>query len=207
MITLRTIRSVAWVGVAIAGFLFLSVAGGWFVTDGPLGKSAEPRANKASAGDFSLIDQFGRPFKRLDLSQKPTLLFFGFTYCPEICPTALANLSSWLDTLGTDSDILQSILVTVDPERDTPEVLANYVAPFGGRFRALTGPEKEIAKLASYYRATYRKVLDSSGGYTMDHSAIIYLLDRQTRFVGAVDLHENDEAAIAKIRRLIDSRR
>ena len=136
-------------------------------------------------GPFSLVDQDGRRVTEKDFLGKYMLVFFGYTYCPDICPTELQVMSAALDQLGLEADRIQPIFVSIDPARDTPEVLKAYVANFGPRLIGLTGSPEEVAAIAKAYRAYYAKAGNGSTGtdYLMDHSSIIYLMGPDGRFV------------------------
>ncbi len=131
-------------------------------------------------GDFSLTDQRGEPFTLSETHGKVRLLFFGFTHCPDICPTTLAELNQALGLLGSKGEEVEVLFVSVDPERDTPERLEPYLAAFSLPVTGLTGSPAEVAAVAEAYGAHYDRVdLDSALGYTMDHSTYLYLLDRE----------------------------
>lgn len=127
---------------------------------------------------LDLVDHNGTPRKLADFSGKALVVFFGFTQCPDVCPTALAELSQVMQKLGPDADRVQVLLVSVDPERDTPEILKQYVTTFDPRFLGLTGTEEQVRKTAASFKAYYAKVPSKDGAtYTMDHSAGFYLFD------------------------------
>jgi protein SCO1/2 len=136
-------------------------------------------------GPFSLIDQDGRRVTEKDFLGKYILVFFGYTYCPDICPTELQVMSAALDQMGPEAGRIQPIFVSIDPARDTPEVLKAYVANFGPRLIGLTGSPEEVAAIAKAYRAYYAKAGNGSTAtdYMMDHSSIIYLMGPDGRFV------------------------
>lgn len=136
-------------------------------------------------GPFSLTDQTGRRVTDKDFLGKYMLVIFGYTYCPDVCPTELQVMSAALDQLGTKADSIQPLFITIDPQRDTPEVLKQYVSNFHPRLVGLTGTADEIASVAKAYRVYYSKVENNAGpdNYLMDHSTIIYLMDRQGRFL------------------------
>ena len=149
-------------------------------------------------GPFSLTDQDGRKVTDKDFLGKYMLVFFGYTYCPDICPTELQVMSAALDNLGAKADEIQPIFITFDPQRDTPEVLKQYVTNFHPRFIALTGTPEEIAVAAKAYRVFYSKIENSSGPdtYLMDHSTITYLMDREGKFLKHFS-YSTDAAALA----------
>jgi protein SCO1/2 len=155
----------------------------------------------AIGGPFQLTDQDGRTVTDRDLSGKPFLVFFGFTHCPEICPTTLFEISETLRKLGTDADRTRALFITVDPERDTPKVLKDYLSNFDPHISGLTGGADAIAAAAKAYRAIYRKVPLDQGGYTMDHTAIVYLMDKQGRFVAPFSLKRTTEVSAAELRK------
>jgi protein SCO1/2 len=128
-----------------------------------------------------LVDQDGRARGRDDFKGRVTVLLFGFTHCPDLCPTALSILSVVLDELGEERDRVQIAFITVDPERDTPEVLHDYMSGFGPNFVGLTGDRVAIRKAAQAFKVFFQKIPLPDGDYTMDHSAVIYILDWQAR--------------------------
>jgi protein SCO1 len=128
-----------------------------------------------------LVGPEGRAYSRDDFKGRVTVLLFGFTHCPDICPTALLNLSAVLDQLGEKSSLVQIALVTVDPERDTPEALEDYMSSFGPNFVGLTGEPDAIRRVARAFKVFFQKVPLPGGDYTMDHSVAIYALDKHAR--------------------------
>ena len=150
-------------------------------------------------GPFTLTDHTGRKVTDKDYLGKYTLVFFGYTYCPDVCPTELQVMSAALDSLGSKADAIQPIFVTIDPERDTPEVMKQYVLNFHPRLVGLTGTPEEIAAVAKAYRVYYSRVANNSGpdAYLMDHSSIVYLMDRQGKFLKHFT-YSTDAAALAK---------
>jgi protein SCO1 len=132
--------------------------------------------------DFALTDHTGKPRTLADFRGKVVVIFFGFTHCPDVCPTTLAELAAALKKLGGDGDRVQVLLVTVDPERDTPQILSQYVAAFDPRFLALRGTSDETARVAKEFKIVYQKVAGARpDSYTMDHSAGTYIFDTQGR--------------------------
>lgn len=142
--------------------------------------------DRGIGNDFTLTDQEGRPFRLQQLRGKVVLLSFGYTYCPDICPTELAAMSRVLDGLGNDADRVQGLFISLDPQRDTPGVLKNYLAYFHPRLIGLTGSTESIREVAGQYRVRYRKNLRPSGDYSLDHSANLYLIDQQGRLASIV---------------------
>ncbi len=157
----------------------------------------------AMPSGVELVDQNGRAFTAKDLRGKPTAIFFGFTYCPEICPTTLVDIGAWLEALGPDADKLNVVFVSVDPERDTPEQLALYLSSFDRRIRGVTGTPEAVDAVAKGFRVYYRKTPTEGGEYTMDHSTAVYLLDAKGRFVAPVGYQEPIDRVMPKLKRLI----
>lgn len=149
-------------------------------------------------GAFSMTDQTGKPVTEKTYAGKARAMFFGFTYCPDICPTTLSRMAQLMEKLGTDAGKLQVVLVSVDSERDTPEVLKPYIEAFDSRFVALTGTPQQLADFAAGYRFYYKKVPTTDGSYTMDHSAGVYLYDATGAFKGTLDPHEGDDVVLKK---------
>ncbi len=153
-------------------------------------------------GPFRLTSHEGRPFTDQDLKGKPFVVFFGFTHCPEVCPTTLYDLTQDLEALGRDADKLRVAFITVDPAQDTPELMKTYLGSFDPRIVGLTGTEEEIAAVAKAYKIYYRKVPTESG-YTMDHTATIFLMDSKGDFYGTSNFQESDEIRRQKLRQLV----
>jgi protein SCO1/2 len=162
------------------------------------------RPTAGIGGPFSLVDHHGKAVTERDYLGKPTLVFFGFTFCPDVCPTTLLELTDRLRELGTDGDRLNVLIITVDPERDTPEQLALYLSSFDPRIIGLSGTEQNIAKVMTEYRVFARKVPLKDGGYMMDHTATVYMMNKNGQFVGLMNYQESEATARAKLRRLLD---
>lgn len=162
-----------------------------------------PSVERATlGGPFELVDMTGRPVTEASLLGKPTAIFFGFTYCPEVCPTTLLELSSALKTLGPVADKLNIVFVSVDPERDTPEQLRLYLSNFDPRIRGFTGTPDAVAKAAKAYRVYYRKVPVEGGTYTVDHSSSVYLFDATGGFVEPIAYGAPQERMVGQLRAL-----
>jgi protein SCO1 len=163
----------------------LVVGAGWIAWDAFRGGEAPGAAS--IGGSFTLTDHTGRRVTEADLQGRLSLIYFGFTYCPDACPTALVLVQTALEQVGNRADgKVQVVLITVDPERDTQAVLKDYVEQFGPQFVGMTGTPDEIAAVARKYRVYYRKVPGKEGSpYLMDHSSVIYLMDRRGRYVQA----------------------
>jgi protein SCO1/2 len=157
----------------------------------------------AVGGPFKLTDQNGKEVSDQDLKGRPFLVFFGFTHCPDVCPTALFEVSEIMRALGPDADRTRALFITVDPERDTPAVLKDYLSSFDPHLTGLTGDPAALAAVAKAYRVYYKKVPLDQGGYTMDHTAIVYLMDKEGRFVAPFSLKRSTDAAVADLRRYL----
>jgi protein SCO1 len=157
----------------------------------------------AVGGPFQLVDQNGKTVTEADFGGKPFLVFFGFTHCPDICHTALFDMSETFRRLGPDADKVSAIFITVDPERDTSDKLKDYLQSFHPRISALTGTPPQIEAVAKAYKAYAKKVPLEGGNYTMDHSAIVYLMDRNGRFVAPFNLKRPADESAADLRRYL----
>jgi len=202
--TLRTIRLIAWGAVAAA-----MLVGGAIVM-GSLQTSVQQRAQLPGAarigGHFELVAHTGAPYSSEKLKGKPHIVFFGFTHCPDICPTTLLEISQHLNALGEKSEELEVLFITVDPARDTPEHLAKYMDSFDPRITGLTGTADQIADVAKAYRAIYEKVPNEDGDdYTMNHTATVYLFDANGRLASTLDLQEDENVQRRKLQRLVGS--
>lgn len=160
-------------------------------------------APSAIGGPFKLVDETGQPVTEEVLKGKPSLIFFGFTHCPDVCPTALFDMSEVYKALGGDGDKVRAFFVTVDPERDTPEVMKEYLSSFDPRLRGLTGDPAAVATMEKAYRVYSKKVPLEAGGYTMDHTALVYLMDKNGQFIAPFNLKRKPEEAAADLRRYL----
>ncbi|MEJ0075115.1 MAG: SCO family protein [Alphaproteobacteria bacterium] len=169
------------------------------------GRGPESFASPSAAigGPFKLTDQNGKPITERDLKGHPSLVFFGFTHCPEVCPTTLFDISQILTTLGPDAAKVNALFITVDPERDSPAVLKDYLASFNPRLVGVGGDAEQLAAVARAYRVYYKKVPLKDGDYTMDHTAIVYLMDKNGQFVAPFSLKRKPEEAAAELRRYL----
>ncbi len=155
----------------------------------------------AVGGPFHLEDQNGTPVSDADMKGKPFLVFFGFTRCPDICPTTLFEMSQLMHALGPDADRAGALFITVDPERDTPAVMKDYLSNFDPHMRGLTGDQAAINAAIKAYRVYAKKVLLENGDYTMDHTAVVYLMDKDGHFVAPFSMKRTPEAEAADLRR------
>ena len=154
-------------------------------------------------GPFSLVDGDGRAVTNASFAGKWMLVYFGYTHCPDVCPTTLDAISQTLKALGPDRNI-RALFITLDPERDTPAVMKDYLSSFDPRIVGLTGPQAEVDKVAHEYRVYAKKVPTGDGGYSVDHTGVVYLMDGRGDFVESFnpDLEKPAEAAatLAKYR-------
>jgi protein SCO1/2 len=167
------------------------------------GRTAAPVRSSQIGGPFALIDQDGRPVTDRTFLGKPTVFYFGFTYCPEVCPTTLGHLAAWMRALGPEADKLNVVFVSIDPERDTPAKLKAYLSAYDPRFRGLTGSPEAVAAAAHQFNVYYNKVPLQDGGYTVDHSTTLYLMDAQGRFVEPIGYDEDSGMALASLKALV----
>ena len=189
-----------WLAAA-GGILAITMAGVWHfwpqeaVPAGPVG------------GPFALVDDDGVPFTFRDLLGKPSLVYFGFTRCPDICPTTLFQLSEVLSRLGPDADRINALFITVDPDRDTPEQMKSYLAAFDPHLRGLTGDRAHLAVAWEVYGVSAMVVPTTSDNYNMNHTSTVFVLDRNARFATSFDMHEAPDDAAALVRDVLASHR
>ena len=185
-------------GLVIVGAAFLGLAH----RDTPRGAAGTLLAS-AIGGPFHLVDQEGKTVTDADLRGKWSLVYFGYTHCPDACPTALNDISIALDELGPKRAEVRPVFITVDPERDTSEVLKSYVTSFDAPILALTGTPEEIAQAAKGYRVYYAKHPEVGGDYSMDHSSVIYVMDPQGRFTASFTQENSPEEIAERLKKLL----
>ncbi|OXT01951.1 hypothetical protein B7H23_03145 [Notoacmeibacter marinus] len=196
---MRTLRIVSW---TIVGLLIVAIAGALVYQSVFGGSERSMIADTKMGAPFELIDHNGDPITEKSLEGQPAAIFFGFTHCPEVCPTTLYEMANWLDRLGEDGESIRAFFVTVDPERDTPEMMKSYVENFTDRITGITGDPEKVAELKKAWRIYARKVPLEDGDYTMDHTASVLLIDSQGRFKGTIAYGESSDTAVEKLRRL-----
>jgi protein SCO1/2 len=204
MANLKNLRFFLW---ALVGMIVISAALlTWLVSrDEPRRESlVEPGRPMAEGADWRLLDETGSAFSPDDLPAKPTLVVFGFPHCPDVCPTSLSYVASTLQALGPQAEAVRPLFVTVDPERDTADVMAKYTDLFDPRIVGVTGAPDQVAAALKSLGAYSRKVPQDDGGYTMDHTATMLLLDNQGRPRSTLDIHEKPEVAAGKVRLLLE---
>jgi protein SCO1 len=167
------------------------------------GKSPIGPAAAAVGGPFRLEDQNGQLVTDQDMKGRPFLVFFGYTHCPDVCPTTLFDISQVMQKLGRDADRTGAIFITVDPERDTPAVMKDYLSNFDPHLRGLTGDANAVNAATKAYRVYAKKVPLEHGDYTMDHTAMVYLMDKNGRFVAPFNLKQTPDAAAAELRKYL----
>ncbi|MBS7539269.1 SCO family protein [Ancylobacter lacus] len=167
------------------------------------GRPAGVAGPSAVGGPFELVDQDGRTVTDKTFAGTPFLVFFGFTHCPDICPTTLSDLSQVFDELGPDSRKLSALFVTVDPERDTPAVMKSYIGSFHPSILGLSGSPEQVAAAIKAYRVYARKVPTQGGDYTMDHTAVVYLMGKDGSFIAPLNLKRPPQESAAELRRYL----
>lgn len=195
------VRRILWVLVGIA-----AVIGVVLVVQGQSGSKRDGVSTYAGAGiggPFTLTGSNGKTVTDKSFAGKPFAIFFGFTRCPEVCPTTLARMASLREQLGKDGDKFEIVFVSVDPEHDKPADIGSYISLFKTPIHGLTGTDAQLAAIEKAYGVYVKKVPLEGGDYTVDHTAAIYLMDRQGRFVTTIDYHENDRVALEKLKRII----
>jgi protein SCO1/2 len=199
--TARSARVLLVLTAFTAGLvLFMGAA---FLVSGRSPVPAVATGPSAIGGAFALTDQDGKTVTDQSMKGKPFLVFFGFTHCPDICPTALFDVSEVLGKLGPDADRVGALFVTVDPARDTPAKLKDYLSSFNPRLRGLTGDEAAVTAMTKAYRVYFKKVPLQGDDYTMDHTALVYLMDKEGRFVAPFNLKRPPEQAAADLKKYL----
>ncbi|MFC5067418.1 SCO family protein [Flaviflagellibacter deserti] len=184
----------------LVGLIALGAA---FVAFRPQVPTAQSVGASLVGGPFKLIDQSGQEFTDRSVAGKPFLVFFGFTHCPDVCPTKLFEISQVLNAMGDRANDLQVLFVTVDPERDTPDVMGRYVSSFNSKIRGLTGDRPSIDAMIKAYRAYSKKVPTEDGSYTMDHTSIVYMMDRNGQFVAPLNLDRAPDEVAKDLERIV----
>lgn len=208
---MKTFRYILWAAVGLAALVVGAMT--WVMgqqraqtalLSGPQ-PIAQSTTDQAGSGfmvgaPFSLIEANGEPITEAAFAGRPTVLFFGFTYCPEVCPVSLFQVSTLLDEMGDEKRDLQAFFISVDPERDTPESLESYISPFAHNIRGITGDVAGIEALAQAWSIHVEKVPLDDGDYTVDHTASMILLDRHGNFRGTFDHTDPSTLQLEKLR-------
>ncbi len=189
--------------LVIAGAFGASLVVGLLVMFFVFGGVRQVTAPAAIGGPFVLTDQNGASVTEKSLQGRPTLIFFGYTHCPDVCPTSLFEMSEVLRAMGKDADKVNAYFISVDPERDTQAAMKDYLSSFDPHLRGLTGSPEAIAKVITEYRVYAKKVPLKDGDYAMDHTALIYLMDRDGKFVAPFNLKRTPEEAAADLKKYV----
>lgn len=195
------VRLILWIAVAVALFALGAIAVSGFSLRGTSNTAFQPGA--PLGGEFSLIDQRGEPVTEAIFREKPSVTLFGFTHCPDVCPTGLMEMAKWAEELGPDADKLSFVFVTVDPERDKPNVLGDYIAAFSPRIVGITGEPDAVNAMTKDYKIYSRKVPLEGSDYSMDHTASMILQDANGNFAGTISTGESHETGLAKLKQLV----
>lgn len=183
----------------LIGILVLMAAGiGWLTFDWYRGHYG----GEAFGAPFTLVDQKSQPITEAAFRGQPSVVFFGFTHCPEVCPTTLFEMAGWLKDLGSDGQNLRAYFVSIDPERDTPEIMNTYISNFSDRILGITGDPEKVHAMAKAFGIYWKKVPTDGGDYTMDHTASVLLLDGKGDFAGTIAYGESAETAKTKLKNL-----
>lgn len=194
---LKALRIYLW---AVAAIVLAGAAAYIYLERQPTG-AVQPMV--AIGGPFKLAATTGGTIDSTTLKGQPFAVFFGFTHCPEVCPTTLYEMSSTLGKLGAAAKDFRVFFVTVDPERDTLDFMKSYLTSFDPRIIGLRPSPEELAQVAKSFRVFYARVPTSDGDYTMNHTALVYLMDREGRFFGTLDYEEQPEMRLTKLKRLL----
>ena len=197
--TARTSQILLIVSAFVTGLVVF--AGVFLFASGNFGGAGQGAS--VIGGPFKLVDQNGHQITDADIKGRPFLVFFGYTHCPDVCPTTLFDVSEMMRALGKDADRTGALFITVDPERDTTAVIKDYLSSFDPHLRGATGDRVAIDAAEKAYRVYAKKVPTDNGDYTMDHTALVYLMDKQGRFVAPFSLKRRPEEAAADLRRYL----
>ena len=196
---MKAVRIIVWALVAV-----LFGATGWLVFGGriPFMESASIAAADIG-GPFSLVDMNGHAVTEKTFAGRPHVIFFGYTHCPDVCPTTLGEYAALKERLGADAGKIDLLFVTVDPERDTPAVLKDYLSSFGDIVLGLSGSREQIDAAVKAFRVYARKVPGTDGDYGMDHTASSFMFGADGRFHGTIAYMEDQDKALEKLKTLI----
>jgi protein SCO1/2 len=195
----KVFRSIVW--LLVAACVGILVVLGGLASRPPVGQGSSARVEEGSVpigSPFAMTAHTGETVTQDTYAGKAWLVFMGFTNCPDICPTTLAEMSLWFEELGAQAARMRGFLVSVDPERDTLERLALYMQSFDDRIVALRPTPEELERFAKAFKVYYKKVETGGGDYTMDHTAGVFMFDTAGKFAGTIDLHEDREIRAAE---------
>jgi protein SCO1 len=187
--------------ILVGILVVMTAAVGWITFDW----YRDRHAGQPFGDAFALVDHRGEEITEAAFRSQPSAVFFGFTYCPDVCPTTLYEMDGWLTALGPEGENIRAFFVSVDPERDTPEVLGRYIENVTDKVTGITGEPDKVAAMARSFGIYVRKVDLEGGDYTIDHTASILLIDGSGDFAGTIAYRENPDNAMAKLRRLAGS--
>ena len=193
---MRQLRIILWIAVAMA-----LVAGGFLLLRKPAQRPPVQSIELSSmGGPFTLVGSNGQPFSSAKLNGKPYVIFFGFTHCPDVCPTTLARLGKLRQQLRAGEQPFEILFVTVDPERDGPSEVGKYAELFNSPIVGLTGSPAQIEQVKKQFGIFSEKVEQAGGDYTVNHTSTVLLFDRGGKFAGTIAPEEQDDAALAKLK-------
>ena len=201
---MRIARYILWILVIIVS----TAAAYFYVTERPFSSGAKQVTAIKLGGEFELLRHDGEKISDKDLLGKPHAIFFGFTNCPEVCPTTLYEMTDWLEKLAQDANRLDVYFMTVDPQRDDVEHLAQYLSSFDSRIIGITGEKKKVEQALRSFNVYFKRAdnpkegNNEDGEYSVDHTASIFLLNAAGEFVGTIAYGESGETAVKKLRRL-----
>lgn len=204
---MKFVRYGAWGLSALLalGLAFMMVD--WYRQELAVQKTQEGQTTVTVGGDFTLTDHTGKPVTAADYSDKPMVIYFGYTFCPDVCPTTLSEMTMWVEDLGADADKLNYLFITVDPERDDQEAMADYADAFFDQLVGLYGTREQTDDVVKKYRVYARKVEDkeADSNYVMDHTASVFLMKKGNIFSGTIAYGESHDSAVGKLKKLIAS--
>ena len=200
---MKQFRFVLWAAIALlGGYLAWAILSNTAKEAGLM----EVAGRADIGGPFKAQLTNGSEITQQDMLGRPHAVFFGFTHCPDVCPITLAEASGWLQALGDDGDKIDVYFVTVDPERDSPELLGQYLTAFDKRIKGISGTPEQIQELVKAWRVYVKKGVDEGDGYNVDHTATTYLMNAKGEFVRTIAYGEDKEVAVRKIRLLLDQK-
>ena len=203
----KLIRTLSWslslVMAIVLGFLIFS----WYSEELRVQQTQQGQTQVKIGGDFTLTDHTGKEVTYADFADKPLAIYFGYTFCPDVCPTTLSEMTLWVEELGADASKMNFVFITVDPERDTQEAMGDYVDAFFDQLIGLRGTPAQTEAVIKAYRIYAKKVDDGSGDgdYVMDHTASVFLMKKGGDFSGTISYGEDYDSAVKKLRNLIAS--
>ena len=203
---MRNLRLALWLAVPVAIFVFGALAVG--LVGGRNSGALQAGQSQLTPGGplggaFTLVDHQGQKVTEAVFRDKPSAVLFGFTHCPDVCPTTLMEMSGWVEALGADADKMRFVFVTVDPERDTPAAMRDYVSAFSDRILGITGEPEAVQAMLRDYKIPFSKAPQEGADYSMDHLASVILLDENGSFAGTIARDEDREIAVAKLQKLV----